>query len=156
MGWQGEGEDGTNWQSRTDICTLHVSSVAKSCLILKPHERYPARRLCPWDFPGSILEWVAMPSSSGSSQPGDQTHLSYIGRQALYHWATRETQHIYPAAGCIASVVSDSVQSQRRQPTRLLHPWDSPGKNPGVGCHFLLWDIYAAICKIDCYWKGAV
>ena len=25
-----------------------------------------------------------------------------------------------------------------RQPTRLLHPWDSPGKNTGVGCHFLL------------------
>ena len=26
----------------------------------------------------------------------------------------------------------------RRQPTRLSHPWDSPGKNTGVGCHFLL------------------
>ena len=26
----------------------------------------------------------------------------------------------------------------RRQPTRLHHPWDSPGKNTGVGCHFLL------------------
>ena len=26
----------------------------------------------------------------------------------------------------------------RRQPTRLLCPWDSPGKNTGVGCHFLL------------------
>ena len=26
----------------------------------------------------------------------------------------------------------------RRQPTRLPHPWDSPGKNTGVGCHFLL------------------
>ena len=26
----------------------------------------------------------------------------------------------------------------RRQPTRLTHPWDSPGKNTGVGCHFLL------------------
>ena len=25
----------------------------------------------------------------------------------------------------------------RRQPTRLLRPWDSPGKNTGVGCHFL-------------------
>ena len=32
----------------------------------------------------------------------------------------------------------DSVRPQRRQPTRLLHPWDSPGKNTGVGCHFLL------------------
>ena len=39
---------------------------------------------------------------------------------------------------CIASVVSDSVWPHRRQPTRLPHPWDSPGKNTGVGCHFLL------------------
>ena len=34
--------------------------------------------------------------------------------------------------------MSDSVRPQRRQPTRLLRPWDSPGKNTGVGCHFLL------------------
>ena len=39
---------------------------------------------------------------------------------------------------CVASVVSDSVWPQRRQPTRLPRPWDSPGKNTGVGCHFLL------------------
>ena len=32
----------------------------------------------------------------------------------------------------------DSVQLRRRQPTRLSHPWDSPDKNTGVGCHFLL------------------
>ena len=34
--------------------------------------------------------------------------------------------------------MSDSVRLQRPQPTRLLCPWDSPGKNTGVGCHFLL------------------
>ena len=34
--------------------------------------------------------------------------------------------------------MSDSVRPQRRKPTRLPHPWDSPGKNTGVGCHFLL------------------
>ena len=34
--------------------------------------------------------------------------------------------------------MSDSVRPHRRQPTRLPHPWDSPGKNAGVGCHFLL------------------
>ena len=34
--------------------------------------------------------------------------------------------------------MSDSVGPHRRQPTRLLCPWDSPGKNTGVGCHFLL------------------
>ena len=38
----------------------------------------------------------------------------------------------------VASVVSDSVQPHRRKPTRLPCPWDSPGKNTGVGCHFLL------------------
>ena len=38
----------------------------------------------------------------------------------------------------VASVVSDSVRPQRWQPTRFLCPWDSPGKNTGVGCHFLL------------------
>ena len=37
-----------------------------------------------------------------------------------------------------ASVMSDSVRPHRRQPTRLPRPWDSPGKNTGVGCHFLL------------------
>ncbi|XP_061005725.1 DNA-binding protein RFXANK isoform X4 [Dama dama] len=34
--------------------------------------------------------------------------------------------------------MSDSAQPHRWQPTRLPHPWDSPGKNTGVGCHFLL------------------
>ena len=34
--------------------------------------------------------------------------------------------------------MSDSVQPHRLQPTRLPRPWDSPGKNTGVGCHVLL------------------
>ena len=34
--------------------------------------------------------------------------------------------------------MSNSVQPHRRQPARLHCPWDSPGKNTGVGCHFLL------------------
>ena len=34
--------------------------------------------------------------------------------------------------------MSDSVRPRRRRPTRLPRPWDSPGKNTGVGCHFLL------------------
>ena len=38
----------------------------------------------------------------------------------------------------VASVVLDSVRPHRWQPTRLPRPWDSPGKNTGVGCHFLL------------------
>ena len=38
----------------------------------------------------------------------------------------------------VTSVVSDSVRPHRRQPTRPPCPWDSPGKNTGMGCHFLL------------------
>ena len=34
--------------------------------------------------------------------------------------------------------MSDSVRPHRGQPTRLCHPWDSPGKNTGAGYHFLL------------------
>ena len=44
-----------------------------------------------------ILEWVAICFSRGSSQPRDQTRISCIGRQILYHWATRKalnTLHI--------------------------------------------------------------
>jgi len=54
-------------------------------------------------------------------------------------WQTgtgKDAQHRYCCQ--VTSVVSDSVWPQRRQPTRLPRPWDSPGKNTGVGCHFLL------------------
>ena len=34
--------------------------------------------------------------------------------------------------------MSDSVRPHRRKPTRFPRPWDSPGKNTGVGCYFLL------------------
>ena len=45
---------------------------------------------------------------------------------------------LYCCCCSVTSVVSDSVWPHRRQPTRLPHLWDSPGKNTGVGCHFLL------------------
>ena len=38
-------------------------------------------------------------------------------------------------------VVSDSSQAHGPQPTRLLHPWDFPGKSTGVGCHRLLQNV---------------
>ena len=40
------------------------------------------------------------------------------------------------------SVMSDSLWPQGLQPTRLLHPWDFPGKSTGVGCHCLLQGIF--------------
>ena len=46
---------------------------------------------------------------------------------------------------CVCSVVSvmpDSLWPHGLQPTRLLCPWDSPGKNTGAGCHVLLQGIF--------------
>ena len=48
--------------------------------------------------------------------------------------------------GCVAAAAAaakslqscPTVRHHRRQPTRLPRPWDSPGKNTGVSCHFLL------------------
>ena len=51
-----------------------------------------------------------------------------------YYYYYYDHYHYY----YVTSVVSDSVQLHRWQPTRLPHPWDSPGKNTGVSCHFLL------------------
>ena len=42
------------------------------------------------------------------------------------------------AAAAVISVMSDSVRPHRQQPSRPCRPWDSPGKNTGVGYHFLL------------------
>ena len=47
-----------------------------------------------------------------------------------------------PSRGLMCSVVSDSLQPFGLQPTRLLCPWDFPGKNTGMGCHFLLQGIF--------------
>ena len=41
-------------------------------------------------FPARILEWGAMSSSRGSSQPREWNRVSCIGRWVLHHWATRE------------------------------------------------------------------
>ena len=42
----------------------------------------------------------------------------------------------------LASSLSNSLRPHGLQPIRLLCPWDSPGKNSGVGCHFLLEEIF--------------
>ena len=46
------------------------------------------------------------------------------------------------ASAKLLSVVSDSLRPHGLQPTRLLCPWNSPGKNTEMGCHFLLQRIF--------------
>jgi len=61
-----------------------------------------------------------------------------LGFSRQEHWSGWNPAAAAAAAAAVASVVSDSVRPHRQQPTRLPCPWDSPGKNTGVGCHFLL------------------
>ena len=57
---------------------------------------------------------------------------------ANVNWCSRYGKP-YAAAAAAKSLLScPTVWPHRRQPTRLPRPWDSPGKNTGVGCHFLL------------------
>ena len=49
--------------------------------------------------------------------------------------------HVQPSCS-VTMVMSNSLQPRGLEPTRLLCPWSSPGKNIGVGCHFLFQGIY--------------
>ena len=57
---------------------------------------------------------------------------------------------------CVCSDTTGSLQPYRLYPTRLLCPWDFPGKNTGVGCHFLLQGIFQTqgsnLCLLHCGW----
>ena len=89
------------------LCSREPETQPASSLCVRAKSLQSCPTLCnPIDcsLPGSsvhgilqarILEWVAMPSSRGSSQPRDRTHISYIsciGRQILYQCATWEAQ----------------------------------------------------------------
>ena len=106
-----------------------------------------------------ILEWVDYPFSSGSAQLRNWTGVSCTTGEFFTNWDIRGLDHhliessislifkflvketyfsLYNWLSVSRSVVPDSLQPSRLQPTRLLCPWDFPGKDTGVGCHFLL------------------
>ena len=96
-------------------------------------------------FQTRVLKWVAISFSRGSSQPRDQTQVSCIAGRSFTIWATREAIHaLRPFKKVRASVVciSDSFATPWTVAPKLFCPWDFPGKNSGVGCHFLLQEIF--------------
>ena len=62
----------------------------------------------------------------------------FTGEDELHILLLHHLDLLWPSVQFSRSVVSDSVRPHRWQPTRLPHPWDSPGKNTGVGCHCFL------------------
>ena len=89
-----------------------------------------------------ILEWIAISFYRGSSRPRGQTHISCdAGRFFTTEPPGNPSWTLAAAAAAAKSLQSyptlfDPIDG--RQPIRLPRPWDSPGKNTGVGCHFLL------------------
>ena len=61
---------------------------------------------------------------------------------AQTEWITWKARERNGKGKCRCSVMSDSLRPHGLWPTRLLCPWDSPGKNTGEGCHFLLQGIF--------------
>ena len=89
-----------------------AAKLLQSCPTLHdPTDGSPPGSPIPGILQARTLEWVAISFSSA------------------WKWKVKGSR----------SVVSDSSQPHGLQPTRLLHPWDFPGKSTGVGCHCLLW-----------------
>ena len=65
---------------RVRLCMCAVVSYS-----LRPVDSSPPGSSVHRTFQARILEWVAMPFSKGSSQPRDRTHVSCLGKWALYH-----------------------------------------------------------------------
>ena len=98
----------------SDWTTTEKSAAAKSlqlCLTLcDPTDGSPPGSPFPGILQARTLEWVAISFSNA------------------WKWKVKGSRSVMP----------DSLQPHGRQPTRLLHPWDFPGKSTGVGCHCLL------------------
>ena len=78
-------------------------------------------------------------------------NVTYLGEREKQEKKKKKT-NICCCCCKVASVLSDSVQPHRRQPTKLPRPWDSPGKNTGVGCHFLLQCIKVKVKLLSHVW----
>ena len=81
--------------------------------------------------------------SCSSAIPKTSLNIQKFTVHVLLKAGLENFEHSFTSVCCccccqVASVVSDSVRPHGLQPTRLLRPWDSPGNNTGVGCHFLL------------------
>ena len=104
----------------------------------------PWRGIWAWTFHVPLCHsWdmgLEAASTLGRSGPrGLLCHIwSRVQGASCLCWLMEIWSHVAAAAAKSLQSCPNPVQPHRWQPTRLLCPWDSPGKNTGVGCHFLL------------------
>ena len=119
-----------NWLTPVETVAIGGKRRLPSSHILPPYSQ-----ICPYPSLGEAL--------------GRGAHLIYhpLGRNAeSFLWLIFDNNERWLAAHqegkwkwkWSRSVVSDSLRPRGLWPTRLLRPWDSPGKNTGVGCYFFL------------------
>ena len=101
-----------DWILFVFFCSATAKSLQSCPTLCDPIDSSPPGSPVPGILQARTLEWVAISFSSAWSEK--------------WKWSR--------------SVVSDSSQPHGLQPTRLLRPWDFPGKSSGVGCHRLLCD----------------
>ena len=89
-----------------------------------------------WQIDGETMETLPDFIFLGSkiTAGGDCSHE--IKRHLLL--GRKAVTNLSALLSLLSHFVSNSVQPHRRQSTRLSQPWDSPGKNTGVGCHFFI------------------
>ena len=102
----------------------------------------PGSGRSPGEENGNLLQLSCLenPIDRGAWQP--TVHGVAKSQTQLSDWAHIYFHNCYIVILCHCLVVSNSLQPHRLQPDRLLCPWNFPGKNTGVGCHFLLQGIF--------------
>ena len=91
----------------------------------------------PWGFLNVLL--IAVPSEPGIIYSSEKLVLN---QSLLKEWTHPFLQTRSMRSCSVASIESESLWAYVLKPIRLLCPWDSPGKNTGVGCHALLQGIF--------------
>ena len=114
---------------------IYVCAAAKSLqscpTLCDPIDGSPPGSPVPGILQARTLEWVAISFSNAGKWKSESEKVK---------WSR--------------SVVSDPQWPHGLQPTRLLHPWDFPGKSTGVGCHCLLWYMCVYLLKLFYFVSG--
>ena len=136
-----------------DVRGVSAYSVAKSCMTLCDPIDYSLPGSCVHEiFQARILEWVAMPSSRGSSKPRDGTHVSCVVDKFFTCWAMVETLYICVCVCvcvcvyiCIYSLpwwLSGKESTCNAGDTGLILGWEDPlEKEMATHSSILTWEI---------------
>ena len=100
----------------------------------------PARQVV---LPTAASATGELPAAAGSGWVSWWVNLPHLDHNLSSLSFSVVLWHLCLVCMCVLShsVVSDSLQPHGLKPARLLCPWNSPGKNSGVGCYFLLQGI---------------